>query len=277
MNALQRIATILWYEWRRALAKRWVIVLIVLAIMFETLPFIVLSRVPMSFPLTGFGETMWVTGVLSAQGFFVQLIAIQVAGSSMADEYEQGTADVLLSKPITRAEYLVGKFLGGILLLSLVEVITTITGVVLSYGFFGAQRSIQFVPLIFVAMVYATLVFYSLTFMFSEILRRSNLAMFTGFGVFLVSQMLGTYLLFVPGQFYTNIRMLLPTWSATSFPASLAADLNLGSGGLITSGLTFATIGDVNLAATIIAVYTVIFVLITYARFVRSDVTKKAA
>jgi ABC-2 type transport system permease protein len=278
MNALQRIAVILWYEWRRALAKKWVIVLIILAIVFETLPFIVLSQVPLSFLPTETRRNMWVVGVLSGQSLFVQLVAIQIAGSSMSDEYEQGTADVLLSKPIKRAEYLIGKFLGGFLLLSLVEVITTITGVALSFGFFGVQQNVQFVPLIFAAIIYATLVFYSLTFMFSEVLRRSNLAMFAGFGVFLVSQILGTYLLFLPGQFYKDISQLLPTWSATALPSSLAMDLNLlPNGWLAGGGLTFTAIGDVRLAATIIAVYTAIFVALTYLRFVRSDVTKKAA
>jgi len=280
MNALQRIAVILWYEWKRALAKKWIIVLTILAIAFETLPFVVLSQLSMSSLSTEIRETMWVVGVLSSQSLFVQIIAIQIAGSSMSEEYEQGTADILLSKPITRAEYLVGKFLGGFLLLSLVEVITATTGVVLSYGLFGAQRNIQFVPLIFVVIVYATLVFYSLTFMFSELLRRSNLAMFAGFGVFLVSQMVGTYLLFLPGQFYKDISQLLPTWSATALPSSLAIDLRLlpsewfrFAGG----GLTFTSIGDVKLATILIAIYTVIFVLITYFRFVMSDVTKKAA
>jgi ABC-2 type transport system permease protein len=277
MNAMQRIAVILWYEWRRALAKKWVIVLTILAVVFEALPFIVLSQTPLSYLPSETRENMWVVGVLSGQSLFVQLIAIQIAGSSMSEEYEQGTADVLLSKPIARAEYLAGKFFGGFLLLCLVETITTITGMVLSFVLFGIQRNIHFVPLIFVAIVYASLVFYSLTFMFSEILRRSNLAMFAGFGVFLVSQIVGTYLLFLPGQFYKDLSQLLPTWSATALPTSLAMDLNLFPSGWFVSSLTFTAVGDVKLATVIIAIYTAIFVVLTYLRFVRSDVTKKAA
>jgi len=279
MNALQRIAVILWYEWRRALAKKWVIVLIVLAILFEALPFLILSQ-NMAGILTDVRETMWVAGVLSSQSLFIQIMAIQIAGSSMSEEYEQGTADILLSKPITRVEYLVGKFLGGFLLLSLVEAVTTITGLVLSFVVFGAQRNIQFVPLIFVTVVYATLVFYSLTFMFSEVFRRSNLAMFAGFGVFLVSYFVGSYMFFLQGQFYKDISQLLPTWSAMSLPMSLVIDLNLlpsGWAAFAGGGLGFTAPGDVRLAATIIVVYTVIFVALTYLRFVRSDVTKKAA
>jgi len=270
MNALQRVAIIVNYEWRRAIAKKWILALLILAIAFQALPLIALSRLA-EFDIIN--ENMWVFGVLSGQSLFVHLIAMIVAGGSMSEEYEQGTADILLSKPITKVEYLAGKFLGGVLLLSFVEAITTITGVVLSYVFFGAQRDIYLVPLIYVAIVYSMLLFFSLTFMFSEVLRRSTLAMMMGFGIFVVSLMVGTVLLYLPEQFYRDVSQLLPTWSATSLPTMLAAKLmTLPSGGLIS-----APSGDVTFAASIVAVYTVTFILIAYFRFIKSDVTKKSA
>jgi len=277
MNALQRIAVILGYEWRRALAKKWLLALIFLALAFQTLLFIVFSQFPRMLLTEEVKKTMWAVGLLSGQSLFVHLIAILVAGGSMSEEYEQGTADVLLSKPITKVEYMAGKFLGGFLLLSFVEVITTITGVILAYGFFGVQRDIHFVPLIFVAVVYSMLLFFSLTFMFSEVLRRSTLAMMISFGIFMVSQIVGTYLLYLHNitheQFYINVSQLLPTWSAMSLPTSLAANMMpLPTGGFIST-----PIGDVTLAATIVAIYAAIFVILTYVRFVRSDVTKRAA
>jgi len=277
MNALQRIGVIVWYEWKRALAKKSLIALLILAVSFEVFPFMILSGSSFSFMGTNIRETMWLTGVLAGQSLFVQLIAMQIAGSSMSEEYEQGTADVLLSKPITRGQYLIGKFLGGILLLSFVEVITTVTALVLSYGIFGTQRDIQFVPVMFVAIIYSILVFYSLTFMFSEFLRRSNLAMFAGFGVFMVSQIAGIFSAFSTGQLYGGMAQLLPTWSATAFPVSLAADLNVSSGSFFVSALTLVVPGDTRLAAAIIAVYTLIFFLLAYVRFAKSDVTKKTA
>jgi len=278
MSVIQKIAVIIGYEWRRALAKKVLLALIVLALAFQILTFVALSSIPRTFITEDIKKTMWIIGVLSGQSLLVHLIAIQVAGSSMSEEYEQGTADVLLSKPITKAEYLIGKFLGGFLLLSFVELITTITGVVLAYGLFGIQRDIQFVPLIFLAIVYSMLLFYSMTFMFSEVLRRSNLAMMVSFGIFAVSSIVGTYLLYNPEQLYRDISQLLPTWSATALSSSLAVDLMLLPKGWFTiGGLTSTSIGDTKLAAIIIAVYTVIFVVLTYLKFVRSDITKKAA
>ena len=276
MNALQRSAIIVGYELRRAIAKKWVLALIILALAIQILPFVVLSRLA---ELDIINETMWVFGVLSGQSLFVHLIAILVAGGSMSEEYEHGTADILLSKPITRVEYMTGKFFGGFLLVSFVEVITTVMGVILAFAFFGPQRDLHFVPLMFVAIVYSTLLFFSITFMFSEVLRRSTLAILMGFGIFIVSSIVGGVLSslysFTEEQVYMDVNKLLPTWSATTLPSSLAANLKIMP--LLGNGMIELPSGDVHLATIIVAIYAVIFVLLAYFRLVRSDVTKRAA
>ncbi len=136
---------------------------------------VALSRV--SFMTNGAGSFMWIFGVLEGQSFFLPLIAIIIAGGSMSEEYEHGTADILLSKPITRIEYLSGKFLGGFSVLAMIEALTTFVGVVLSLVLFGSQSSLQFSPLMFLAIVYSSLVFFCLSFMLSEVFRGSTLAM----------------------------------------------------------------------------------------------------
>jgi len=275
VNALQRSAVIVGYELRRAIAKKWVLALLILALAIQILPFIFLSRLA-EFEIIN--ETMWVIGVLSGQSLFVHLIAILVAGGSMSEEYEHGTADILLSKPITRVEYMTGKFLGGFLLVSFVEVVTTVMGVILAFTFFGPQRDLHFVPLMFVAIVYSTLLFFSITFMFSEVLRRSTLSILMGFGIFIVSLIVGNVLSnlysFTREQIYMDVNKLLPTWSATTLPSSLATDLKIIP--LTGNGMINLPSGDVHLATIIVAIYTVIFVLLAYFRLVRSDVTKRA-
>jgi len=275
VNALQRSAVIVGYELRRAIAKKWVLALLILALAIQILPFIFLSRLA---ELEIINETMWVVGVLSGQSLFVHLIAILVAGGSMSEEYEHGTADILLSKPITRVEYMTGKFLGGFLLVSFVEVVTTVMGVILAFTFFGPQRELHFVPLMFVAIVYSTLLFFSITFMFSEVLRRSTLSILMGFGVFIVSSIVGSVLSslynFTGEHVYRDVNKLLPTWSATTLPSSLATDLKIMP--LLGNGMIELPSGDVHLATIIVAIYTVIFVLLAYFRLVRSDVTKRA-
>jgi ABC-2 type transport system permease protein len=268
MRALGRVAVIIGYEWRRAIAKKKILALIILAVAFQTLVMIALSQVGTSeLSPYGFGTPsfMWILGVLQGQGLFVSLIAIIIAGGSMSEEYEHGTADILLSKPITRLEYLFGKFFGGFLLLALVEALTTIVGVVLSLLFFGAQSSLEFVPFMFLAIVYSSLVFFSLSFMCSEVFRGSTLAMLIAFGVFIASSVISSILVYLPNM--SDIVKVIPTWAATSFPSLLMYQIIPGYGTPETNVLVQASI--------IILVYAIIFILIAAYRLVNSDVSKK--
>jgi len=274
MGALGRVAVIIGYEWRRAIAKKKILALIILAVLFQALVMIALSRL-LSYgsSLPGFGtpSLFWIFGVLEGQGLFVQLIAIITAGGSMSEEYEHGTADILLSKPITRLEYLFGKFLGGFFLLAMVEALTTVVGIVLSLLLIGAQNSLEFAPLMFLAIVYSTLIFFSLSFMCSEVFRGSTIAMIIAFGVFIassvISSIFGVLYNFGGGSAYLYLSRGLPTWAATNFPSLLMDQLIIGFGTTDTNALVQASI--------IIVVYAIIFFLIAAYRLVNSDVSKK--
>lgn len=279
MDALRRVAVIAGYEWRRALAKKKILALIILAIAFQTLIMVLLSQF-IGAVMSSTDETMsfmWIFGVLEGQGLFVPLIAIITAGGSMSEEYEHGTADILLSKPITRVEYMSGKFLGGFSLLAMVEALTTFVGVVLSLWFFGAQSGLQFAPLMFLAIVYSSLIFFCLSFMFSEVFRGSTLAMLVAFGILIASTVISPFLAMLYSttgqQSYIYLIKGIPTWAATSFPSLLMSEL-------ITTPSTVLSAGDreaLYQAAMIIAVYAIIFIAIAAYRLLKSDVTKKTA
>jgi len=278
MGGLRRVGTIIGYEWKRALAKKKILALIILAIAFQTLIMVAFSRfVGTMFLTNDAGSFMWILGVLEGQGLFVPLIAIMVAGGSMSEEYEHGTADILLSKPITRVEYMCGKFLGGFSLLAMIEALTTFVGVVLSLWFFGAQTGLQFAPLMFLAVVYSSLIFFCLSFMFSEVFRGSTLAMLMAFGILIASSVIGpilTALYSLSGQhLYVDLGKGIPTWAATSFPSLVMSEL-------ITAPRAVLPVADSEAlyqAAIIIAVYAVIFIVIAAYRLLKSDVTKKTA
>ena len=136
MNAFQRIGTIVSYEWKRTLAKKKFFVFVILAFTVQILIFVILNYLftnppPMMplFFLEQIKPVMWIIEALAPQGLFMSLIAIMIAGGSMSEEYEHGTSDILLSKPITRIEYVVGKYLGGVSLLGFVVALTTALGV----------------------------------------------------------------------------------------------------------------------------------------------------
>jgi ABC-2 type transport system permease protein len=223
---------------------------------------------------------------------FVQLIAIITAGGATSEEYEHGTADILLSKPIRRLEYLIGKFLGGFSLLAIVEGLMTFVGVVLAVWFFGPQNGLQYAPLMFLAIVYSSLIFFCMSFMFSEVFRRSTLAMLVAFAIFIISSIMSQLLAMLYGisgnYLYFYLSRGIPTWAATYFPSLLMTQLmTLPSGVVAVDPLISIEVNGrrvseailvgeaLQQAAIIIAVYTVIFILIAAYKLVKSDVTKK--
>jgi ABC-2 type transport system permease protein len=265
MDALGRVAVIAGYEWRRALAKKKILALIILAIAFQTLIMVGEHALFAGGLLTNGASLIWITGVLEG-GLFVQLIAIIVGGGSMSEEYEHGTADILLSKPIRRIEYMSGKFLGGLSLLAMVEALITFVGVALSLGFFGAQSNLQFAPIMFLAIVYSSLIFFCLSFMLSEVFRGTTLAILLAFATFIASSIIGPILTFL----YGISARAVPTWAATSFPSLVMSELITGSSVLPPSDLWALA-----QASLIIAVYAIVFTLIAAYRLLKSDVTKK--
>jgi ABC-2 type transport system permease protein len=265
MGGLTRVATIIDYEWRRALAKKSIFALIILAIVFQTLIMVGERAASAEGFVTTDLSLIWITGVLEG-GLFVQLIAVIVGGGSMSEEYEHGTADILLSKPIKRVEYVSGKFLGGLSLLAMVEALITFVGVVLSLAFFGAQSGLQFAPIMVLAIIYSSLIFFCLSFMFSEVFRGTTLAILLAFAVFIASLVISPTLTFLYG---TSARAL-PAWAATEFPSLVMSQLINGS-----SVLPPRDLGALGQASLIIAVYAVVFTLIAAYRLLKSDVTKK--
>jgi len=286
MNGLRRVAVIIDYEWRRALAKKKFLAMVILVFAVQITGFVIfnhlLTNSPMGLgtPLEQVNPLIWTLEVLAPQGFFTVLIAIMIGGGSMSEEYEHGTADIILSKPISRIEYVAGKYLGGLSLFSFVAALTTVLGVALSIAFFSPQESLQFVPHIYLAVVYSNLVFLSLAFMFGEVLRRTSLALLSAIGVFIASTVISGILAVVhmitQEQIYLDVSKWLPDWCVVNFPDFVTKELNINVpllGGMFGS----AEEAEIFLAGALIAVYTIVFVAIAVVRIIRSDVTKKTA
>jgi len=287
MVFLQRVTNIVTYEWRRALAKKKFFVLVILALVLQVGLFVLLyyffTNPPPGFIIIGpaiekVKAMMWLVGVLGPQSLFIPLIAIVIAGGSMSEEYERGTADILLSKPITKIEYMTGKFLGGLALLVFVIALTTTLGATLAYGLFGPQESIQFAPVIYLVLLYANLLFFSMTFMFSEVFRRTTLSMLAAIGILVASMFIGgilsTMYYYSGGeQLYLEISKWLPNWSVSNLPSFVASEL------ITAPENPFISVpgGDIQLAVAIIAVYTIASILIAALKLVRSDVTKRTS
>ncbi|WP_231136271.1 ABC transporter permease [Acidianus ambivalens] len=117
------IEKIMIYEIKRAIARKKVITLIAITFLFEIGVYLSLAefRTPrIEKLLSPIEDLLWLAGVLLPQSLLIHFISISISSGAMSEEYEQGTVDFFMTKPITRLSFLIGKFLGGYLLVMLI-------------------------------------------------------------------------------------------------------------------------------------------------------------
>jgi ABC-2 type transport system permease protein len=282
------------YEIRRATARKKVLVLVVMTILASTIPVILIKSVGGSVASSVVGPSggsllppqdypyMWVLGVFVVQGFFLPFTALLVAAGSMSEEYEQGTAEVLLSKPVTRDDYFAGKFLGGFVLITVVILLGATLSVTASTFTFGAQGALEALPPVVVSQVYSALVFFSVAFMSGELLRRSSLSYITASAVYFVSEIAGAILRLIYGltgdTFYKQINVYLPTTPVTSLPLQVGLpELPAGAKYLLSFIGTGPTETSVALSMGLIAIYAIVAVSIARSYFNWVDVAKRVS
>lgn len=281
MNQVKSIFTISQYEWKRALARKKVALLILFTVLVEFLPFAVLTLLPFPSFLQEITGMIWIIGALTPHFFFLQFAALLIGSGSTAEEYSQGTADIILSKPISKISYLIGKFFGGFTLFSFIALLTTILAIILSTLTFGAQSSLEFAPVVYLSIVFSTLVFFSIGFAMGEIFRSPTIAYMVASSIYIISFILSPFLVFANSltgdPFYLEISRILPTWSVQNFPIMLSQELFLGTDALPFVSSSGPQVGGTLVEAfTIILIYSSIAITISFIRFLYSDVTKKS-
>jgi ABC-2 type transport system permease protein len=279
---LSRVWTFSKYEIRRATARKKVLVLVVVTILISTIPVILIRSVGSSFlPLPDY-PYVWVFGIFIVQGFFLPFTALLIAAGSMSEEYEQGTAEVLLSKPVTRNEYFAGKFTGGFLLITGVILLNAVLSVTSSTFTFGTQEALNVVPPVVLSQVYSALIFFSVAFMSGELVRRSSLSYIIASAVYFTSEVAGIILRAIytltGDVFYQQVNVYLPTTPISSLPLLVgqpglpaAADyiLRLVGNGPTETSLWFSV--------GLIALYAIVATTIAALYFNRVDVAKRVA
>ena len=278
---LSRVATFARYEARRAVARKKVLALVAITLLIGLAPYYLLDVVHVSLITPPIRPYMWVVGIFIPQAFFVQFTALLIAAGSMSEEYESGTAEVLLSKPISRQEYFFGKYLGGYVLLVCIMALDSLLTVASATFVFGPQSQLGILPWVFLAQIFAATVFFSFAFMFGELMRRSSLSYITSASFFFVSLIIGLILdLFYTltgSGIYLTVNRFLPTSPVDSL-ALLYAEPQLPS---VTSTIfrfgLFSTPVEPSTAtaALLIAVYAVAAVGVALAYFMNADVAKR--
>ncbi len=282
MSRIDVISSFARYEMRRAIARRKVLILVGFTILLCTLPYYGLSRIAYRIPAPDY-PYIWVTVISFVGPLFLNFTAVLIAAGAMSEEYEQGTAELLLSKPVNRSDYFIGKFLGGYLLFLAILGLDVFLSVASAYATFGVQLSLGLLPGFILAQSFASLLFYSLAFMLGELMRRSSLAYIFSSALFFSSFITNIYLELIytltGNGFYRTVQMYLPTSPADSLaqqyilsrlPSTILFVLRL-----VGAGETVASSANFNIA--LILVYTSIGLLIAAVYFTYSDISRKVS
>ncbi len=281
MNNIEAILVVGQYEWRRALARKKIALLIIFTILIEVLPFVILTTLPLPSFILEITGLMWFIGAITPHFFFLQFVALLIGSGSTAEEYEQGTADLILAKPLSKTSYLLGKFFGGLTLFAFVAFLTTFLAIIISTATFGAQLYLEYAPAIYLSLVFSTLVFFSIGFVTGETFRSPSLSYLVASSIFITSFIMVPFLTvansLTGNTFYLDISRALPTWSVQNLPMIIAQELFLESGNLpflLSSGPQVS--GTLTEAVTGILIYSSIAISIAFIRFLKSDVTKRS-
>ena len=275
-----KVRTLAIYELRRTVARKKVLALVILTILLDTLPYYFLSNAGTSIVPLSARPYLWVAGVFVPQALFLQFIALLISAGSMSEEYEQGTAEILLSKPVSRDEYFLGKFSGGLSLLALVVALNAVLSVASSTFTFGPQLSLEILPSVVLSQVFSALVFFSAAFMIGELVRRASLAYIIASAVFFTSQIAGIYLGLIfrltGNEFYHLLDLYLPTSPVNSLPLLVARpSLPSGASSVLQLVGINAIESSVLFSIGLIAVYAIASLLITRFYFNWADISKR--
>ena len=244
------------------------------------LPYYALSAAGTTLIPTSVYPYIWVVGILFVAPLFLNFTAILIAAGAMSEEYEQGTAELLLSKPVRRSDYFAGKFLGGYLLFLSIVALTLFLSVASAFTFFGTQSSLYLIPGLFLAQAFSSLAFYSLAFMLGELIRRSSLAYIfssaTFFSSYIISIFMGAIYEITGKEIYKTVRIYLPTSPASSLPIQYALPKLPSTLSTVSRFISITTtVPTITLSIEILLVYTIITVAIAVAYFLKADISRK--
>ena len=184
-----------WYTVREALARKvflFFLVLSALAIIITAIVVSVLSDASLISGVTAQQNKLVLESVATSIQLIVItplaglciLLAIFSSSSFVPNMLEKGNIDLLLSKPISRSQLLLGKYFGGLLVV-LINVGFLIIGVWLVIAIRFSTYNFNFLSII-LSITFTFAVLYSLIVLFGVITQSSVLGMMSAYFIFLI-------------------------------------------------------------------------------------------
>lgn len=251
----EQISKIFSYEFSRAFKQKKYYAVLAVGIIFQLANLAIPKIYPEIESFVGFEYSqIAIQSVLFPTGFFTLIISLAVAFNSISGEFENKSAKLLFTKPLSKIEFYVGKFLGSlgaVIVAILVWVIVGLSG----YVIYESQALLGNVPFVFLALIYAALPFLAIIAAVSAITKKSTVSAV----IVLVIYFTQTIALIPILQFIYNIDIIkfLPNWGIENFPMAIAGISSL----------------DSFLAALSIAIYTLVPFLAGLIYFEYSDIT----
>jgi ABC-2 type transport system permease protein len=271
------------YELRRVLAKKRVLVLIAAVFLMEAGLYLVVTRLPPSF-LGPTSSYVWMLGIVAPTLGLLQVTSLMVGSTVFSDEYEAGTSDFWMTRPISRTEYYIGKVLGGLALVLIIISAYTAFSVSIAWSVFGPQQRLDLLVTSLPASVASSLPFYAIGLAFGEALRRGILATvlsgLTFFGSYIFEGYANIVAALSDDRALLELSQLLPTWGSTRITTDVLVQ-GLTSSGLPSTGiLSFLARSSGGSSPSLmllnVAAYTAIALLLAWLRLRTSDVTRRA-
>jgi len=263
------------YEIKKNIRRFIVLALFILSILFifgsiAIILFFQMSASTFNMPQSLFGKYEWFY-VISMPGFFIGLMGIAIGGGLFSSEYEDRTSYVLYTKPLTRLDIFLGKFIGGYLLTAVLTLVYAVIGVLSSLVIFGDLDGSHAIIPVILSMIYSQLLFFSISYMFSQLTKRTliSIVICVALIIFLpiIQSMLIIFSSLLNLKYLKYVIYLLPTW-ANQLPTYVAMDL------LPDLMPTQPIMSDSRIAILCILGYFILTTVITVISIYRSDLVK---
>lgn len=255
----KQISKIFSYEFTRAFKQKKYYAVIIVGLLFQILYLSIAKIYPEIESLPGFEHShMAIQTVLFPTGFFTLIISLAVAFNSISGEFENGSAKLLFTKPLSKIEFYIGKFLGSFGAVA-VAILVWVAAGLSGYVIYGSQTLLGNVPFVFLALIYAALPFLAIIAAVSAITKKSTVSAVIVLGIYFVQTMA---LIPILQYIYSiDIVKFLPNWGIENFPMTIA-------------GINPSLSNDAFLAAISIAIYTLIPFIAGLIYFKYSDITE---